>query len=135
MGGPYQRVVVNAHVGVRAVAVGLENRLHGAAVFLPQLSRSARERLVGLQRPEKPQRRVDRVVRVAHVREQAPLHLRDHRVEHLAARAVVALGQRDAGQRDERVAAPAPEPRVAGHDLGPVAVADDELAGRVAQAR
>ncbi len=132
---PYQAVVVHDHLAAaHAAAIGLQDGLHGLAVARPQLLRADMSFEI-LQRPVEPQRCVGRDCRRGRAGEVAVAHVANHRIEYIHAVLLVALRQRYAGQRHERVASYGAEPRVAGYDLRALArTTYDELTCRVLQA-
>ena len=119
------------------MTVSTQNLLHCLAVFLPNLLFRVCGFGVQLQSPEEPQwcihGVVGRVLTTSDVREQSLFHVFDHGVHDLFAQFRLAKGQSQTRQRDESVAAPAPEPGIACNDLRLAVALDDELLRSVLQ--
>ena len=135
--GVDEPVVEHLDIEERPFAVGVDDGTDGFAIFLPDFLLAMCVGGILLHGTDEPQRRVHRVVGVvaaaADVREKAALQLFQHRVHDLLAELGLVEGQRESRQRDEGVAAPAAEPRVARDDLGLAVALHDELLRRILQ--
>ena len=132
-----QPVIQTVDVVEGAVAVCVEDLLHGVAVLLPDFAFGAGLLGVELQGAEEPERRIHGVVgssvAIANVGEETVIHLGYHIVHNLLAEFRFVEGEGQARQGDEGVAAPASEPGITGDDLRVAITLDDELLRSILQ--
>ncbi len=140
LAGRDQAVLATVDPVARALREAADDGEDGSLDARPLLGdvdeRAARGREIRVGRDDVEERGVDRVVLGLGaaigeaVRQEAVLHDAGPREQDVARVLEAAAAQAEAAQRDERVAAPVAEPRVAGDDGAPFAARDEVRIGR-----